>query len=327
MVSVWLRWRTSWQRTSYLLLVVLAGVTLALAIGFGSDMTALFPLLSVVCGAIIPWAEGRDALPWPLVAVFVVACTSALVAWGQHSSAADIWEVWYGSALAGLIVAIIYRFIVAIGELRRTRQELARSAVDAERLRFARDLHDLLGHTLSVMVVKAQVVRKVATRDPRLAAEQAADIEEAGRRALAEVRQAVTGYRGRGLAGELDAARATLADASLTAIVRQDGPPIPDEAVAVLGWVVREGVTNVIKHSGGSRCEIDVSHKDGKATVEITDDGTGSAAIELPSGGQGLAGLTERIAADGGTLEAGPRSGGFRLAAEIPTLAREEVCG
>ena len=172
MVSVWLRWRTSWQRTSYLLLVVLAGVTLALAIGFGSDMTALFPLLSVVCGAIIPWAEGRDALPWPLVAVFVVACTSALVAWGSTPPAADIWEVWYGSALAGLIVAIIYRFIVAIGELRRTRQELARSAVDAERLRFARDLHDLLGHTLSVMVVKAQVVRQAG--HPRPAARRRA---------------------------------------------------------------------------------------------------------------------------------------------------------
>jgi two-component system, NarL family, sensor histidine kinase DesK len=326
---LWVRWRTSRPRAAYALLGALGAVTLAMAIGFGPDMSALFSLLAIACGAVLPWvflfrARPGDGPPLPLVAVFAVATASMLIAVGQGLHAGDIWSAWYGPALSGLIVAIIYRFIDAIGELRRTREELARTAVETERLRFARDLHDLLGHTLSVMVVKAQVTRKLATRDPVLAAQQAADIEEIGRGALTEVRQAVAGYRGRGLARELDAARAALADAGLTVAVRQDGPPVPAGADAVLGWVVREGVTNVIRHSGGHDCLIDVRNAGGCAAVTIRDNGDGRPAAPppsgpSPSGGHGLAGLRERLAADGGTLEAGPApGGGFLLAATVP---------
>jgi two-component system, NarL family, sensor histidine kinase DesK len=219
---------------------------------------------------------------------------------------------------------VFLQLVTVIRQLQQTRQELARAAVDEERLRFARDLHDLLGHSLSVMVVKAQAVRKLATRDPGLAAEQAADIEAVGRQALTEVREAVTGYRGRGLARELEAARTALADAGLAAVIRQDGQPLPAEVDALLGWVVREGVTNVIRHSGGHRCEIDVRRAQRAATVEIRDDDGGAPAG--PSGGIGLRGLAERAAAAGGTLEAGPHAaGGYRLAARLPVSAREEV--
>jgi len=128
----------------------------------------------------------------------------ALIAWTQHASGDDIWQVLYGTLLSGLIVALILRLIAVITELQETRLELARTAVDEERLRSARDLHDLLGHTLSVMVIKAQAVRKLATRDPVLGpdlaagiAVQAADIETVGRQALTEVRESVSGYRGR----------------------------------------------------------------------------------------------------------------------------------
>lgn len=325
-VTIWIRWRSDRRLTAYLLLAALGGVTLAMNIVFRSDAVVLFSLLSIVIGAVVPWRERRE-LPLPLVAVLVVACTAALVTWLQGYSGGDIWQAWYGSVLPGLIVSVIYRFIVAIAELRRTREELARSAVDAERLRFARDVHDLLGHTLSVMVVKAQLVRKLAPRDAELAVQQAIDIEEAGRQALTEVRNAVTGYRGRGLTREVEAARTALADAGIAAVVRQDGPPLPADhpADAVLGWVVREGVTNVIKHSGGKRCEIGIRHQGGTARIEITDDGAGSVAAPLPSGGHGLSGLTERVAAAGGTLEAGPRDGGgFTLAAGVPVLADGE---
>ncbi len=226
--------------------------------------------------------------------------------------------------LAGVIVAVFFQLVAVIRQLQQTRQELALAAVDEERLRFARDLHDLLGHSLSVMVVKAQAVRKLATRDPGLAAEQAADIEAVGRQALTEVREAVTGYRGRGLSRELGAARTALADAGITAVIREDGQAIPAEADAMLGWVIREGVTNVIRHSGGRRCEIDVRHADGAATVEIRDDGSGDPAE--PADGHGLRGLAERAAAAGGTLEAGPcASGGYRLAVRLPAKSREEV--
>jgi two-component system, NarL family, sensor histidine kinase DesK len=143
------------------------------------------------------------------------------------------------------------------------------------------------------------------------------------------VRQAVAGYRGRGLARELEAARAALADAGITAEVRQDGPPVPAGADALLGWVVREGVTNVIRHSGGRRCEIEVHNRDGSLTVTVRDDGATPAAgpagmlssaaettAREPSGGHGLKGLRERLAA----------GGGFCLTAMISVQAREGAC-
>ena len=326
MAATWVRWRGSRPRASYPLLAVLGAVTLSLALGFGPEMIVLFPLLSIACGVVVPWVmpfRGGHGPPLTLLVVFVVAAVSMLTAIGQGASAGDIWSAWYGPALAGVIVAIIYRFIQAVAELRSTREELARAAVDAERLRFARDLHDLLGHTLSVMVVKAQVTRKLAARDPELAAQQALDIEEIGREALTEVRQTVAGYRGRGLARELEAARTALAGAGLTVAVRQDGPPVPAGADALLGWVVREGVTNVIRHSGGHECQVEIRNDGGCATVTIRDDGTGEpAAGALPSGGHGLDGLRERLAADGGTLIAGPGTGGgFRLTATVPVPA------
>jgi two-component system sensor histidine kinase DesK len=228
------------------------------------------------------------------------AVTGALIAWARNASAGDIWSVLYGTVLSGFIVAMILRLISVIRELQETRQELARAAVDEERVRFARDLHDLLGHTLSVMVLKAQVTRKLATRDPELAAEQAADIERVGRQALTEVRQSVSGYRGRGIGRELEQARTALADAGFTVIVQRDGPPLPAVPDALLGWVIREGVTNVIRHSGGCQCEIGIRHGDGQAAVEILDDGNGRPAVKLPSGGHGLGGLRERISAAGG---------------------------
>ena len=333
MAALWVRWRTSRPGLAYPLLAALGAVTVALVIGFGQDMSSLFPLLSIVCGAVLPWVipfKSGHGPPLPILTVFAAAAVSLLIAIGQGASASDIWSSWYGTALSGLVVAIIYRFIEAVAELRRTREELARSAVDAERLRFARDMHDLLGHTLSVIVVKAQVARKLAGRDPAQAQQQAADIEEIGRAALGEVRQAVAGYRGRGLARELEAARAALADAGISTEVRQDGPPVPAGADALLGWVVREGVTNVIRHSGGHRCEMDVRNAGGTVTVTVRDDGGGmpagsspSSSVPLPpspsSGGHGLDGLRERLAADGGTLEAGPcPDGGFRLTASVP---------
>jgi two-component system sensor histidine kinase DesK len=153
------------------------------------------------------------------------------------------------------------------------------------------------------------------------------------------VRQAVAGYRGRGLARELEAARAALADAGVTVEVRRDGPPVPAGADTLLGWVVREGVTNLIRHSGGHQCQIEVHSRDGRVTVAISDDGgapalTGSPPGEaapgtprIPSGGHGLGGLRERLAAEGGTLEAGPRpGGGFCLTAAVPVLAIQGAC-
>jgi len=321
LAAIWLRLRADRTREACLLAAILAAITFAMAAAFGLRcISTLFPLLALVCGAVIPWREPKHGPPHVLLAVFVVADAAAVMAGWKHASASDTWQAFYGTVLAGWIVAIIFRFIAAIAELRRTRRELARTMVNAERVRFARDLHDLLGHTLSVMVVKAQLARKLVTVDPEAAAAQAADIETTGRQALTEVRQAVSGYRGRGLSLELANASSTLADAGYTASVSYDGEPLPTALDLLLGWTVREGVTNIIKHSGGRRCSIDIRRDSEAVTVEITDDGPGSSV--LPSGGHGLAGLRERVAAADGTLDAGPRpEGGFRLAVSVPLLA------
>jgi two-component system sensor histidine kinase DesK len=324
MIAIWYRRRARRQRAALACLIVLTALTLALTIAFGGDMFALFPLLSIVCGVVVPWTEGR--LPLAAVSVSAVACAGVIIAWARHSPGGDIWSVAYGSFLAGFIVALILQLVGVIRQLQETRQELARAAVDEERLRFARDLHDLLGHTLSVMVVKAQLVRKLAARDPAQAAEQAADIETVGRQALGEVRDSVRGYRGRGLARELAEARAALADADFTVAVRQDDVPLTAAADALLGWVIREGVTNVIRHSGGHQAEIEVGQHGGQVFVEIRDDGGAAPAVQLPSGGHGLGGLRERAAAAGGTVEAGSRlGGGYRLCVRIPASPREQV--
>jgi two-component system sensor histidine kinase DesK len=218
--------------------------------------------------------------------------------------------------LAGALVLVVRRMTVLIDELRETRRALADAAVAEERLRFARDLHDLLGHTLSVIVVKAEVVRRMAVADPPAAARQATEIEQIGRQALVEIREAVTGYREGGLAEELDRARASLRDAGIEPTVRTSGQPLPPTVDALLTWAVREGVTNVIRHSKARTCRIEVGRTDSRAYTEIVDDGAGGAGA---SPGNGLRGLTERMAAVDGAVSAGPaKGGGYRLAVDLP---------
>ncbi|MBM7084842.1 sensor histidine kinase [Micromonospora humidisoli] len=220
------------------------------------------------------------------------------------------------TVLAGAMTLAFTRTARLVAELRRAQQELARTAVEQERLRFARDLHDLLGHTLSLVVVKAEVVRRLAPADPGRAAAEARDIERIGRTALAEVREAVTGYRDRSFGRELDGARTALADGGITVTVRQPGRPLPVEADDAFGWVLREGVTNVLRHSHASRCEIEVRADAEESVLTIGDDGVGSRVEP----GNGLRGLTERLARAGGELHVtSVRGGGLRLTARIPT--------
>ncbi|KAA9378615.1 hypothetical protein F5972_16570 [Microbispora cellulosiformans] len=218
-----------------------------------------------------------------------------------------------------------------IGELARTREQLAAAAVSAERLRFSRDLHDLLGHTLSMVVVKAEAVRRLAPRDVAAAVRHAEDIEAIGRQALTEVREAVTGYRDASLAYELDTARAALAAAGIDCEVRESGPALPREADVLLSWVVREGVTNVVRHSGARRCVITLRRDRDPVLVEVSDDGApatdsagGEAGEVREQDGSGLRGLRERLAAAGGRLRATRLPRGFVLAAEIPRLGGDE---
>ncbi|KAB2346405.1 sensor histidine kinase [Actinomadura rudentiformis] len=320
-------------RLPFLLFGALMAVVGGATFGFGDGWYPLFPMLGLASGALAGHVRARENGPdLPLLVIIgLPTALSILVPWLADESGESVLGYAYGTATAALVTAIVLRLFIVIGMLREAREELAHAAVERERLRFSRDLHDLLGHTLSIMVVKAQAVRRIAEHDPKVAAEQAADIETVGRQALGEVRQAVHGYRGRGLAGELDAAHTALADAGIEPVVRREGPPPPPEPDALLGWAVREGITNVIRHSGARHCEISV-HNDGyHAVLEIHDDGsgantghghpTGSAGdgLSLDTGGYGLKGLKERMAAANGTVEAGPHpGGGYMLKVAIP---------
>ncbi|POM22676.1 Sensor histidine kinase DesK [Actinomadura rubteroloni] len=305
-------------RAAVLLLAAQTAATGAAIAWFGGHWLSALGVLGVAAGAVIGHLpRPRGGLEVPMFAgvggVTAVATGSAwLGGLGTGGVAAAAWT----TLTAGLVTTIVVRLFLVITLLRDAREELASAAVERERLRFSRDLHDLLGHTLSLMVVQAQAVRRIAERDPALAARQAADIETVGRDALGEVRQAVAGYRGRGLAAELDAARSALAAAGIEPVVRRSDDPLPPGADALLGWAVREGVTNVVRHSGARTCTITLEDD----VLSIVDDGS---ATGTPSGGHGLRGLRERVADAGGSLTAGPRPGGgfaltVRLTTEVP---------
>jgi two-component system sensor histidine kinase DesK len=251
--------------------------------------------------------------------------TGLCVAVGSHSWG-DASSIFLSGFFSGLVMFVLRRLFTTIGLLREAREELARAAVAEERLRFSRDLHDLLGHTLSAVVVKAEVVRRLAERNPAQAAEAAADIETIGRQALVEVREAVTGYRERDLAAELDGARAALSDAGIAPTVRRAAGTLDDRADALLGWAVREGATNVIRHSRATCCTISLRYDDDRAVLQIADDGTGRDGGAPGSAGNGLRGLAERFAAVGGTVraEAVP-GGGFTLTATVPTRVEQRA--
>ncbi|MFI1012710.1 sensor histidine kinase [Streptomyces sp. NPDC020965] len=299
------------------LLLALTAVTFALAARYGGAWLLFLPLLGLATGAVL---RGR----WVPAALLALTLAAGVVA-----GLRDVWSaigIAYGTFISGMVTAAILALSETVSELRETRQELARTAVEKERLRFSRDLHDLLGHTLSVIVVKSEAARRLAQRDVDAALAQIADIEAVGRQALTEIREAVTGYREGSLATDLDRARSALTAAGIEPVVRQSGPPLEPGTAALLGWVVREAVTNAVRHSGATTCEITLHGTAERARLTIVDDGIGTAAGESPEpdaprrvGGTGLTGLTERLAAAGGSLTAGPTSrGGFRVHAELP---------
>lgn len=293
-------------------LVLMGLITCGLAIGYGGSWLYFFPLLGLATGAVMrgPWL-GQIGLGLTVLAAVVSVFRSG---W-------DAVNVAYGTFLSTMVTAAILSLSEAVRELRAAREELARRAVEKERMRFSRDLHDLLGHTLSVVVVKSEAARRLAHRDLDAALVQVTDIESVGRQALTEIREAVTGYREGSLATELDRARSALSATGVEPVVRQSGPPLVPQTEALLGWVLREAVTNVVRHSSATRCDITVDGTPDSVRLTITDNGTGISTAKPVEGigGTGLKGLAERLATAGGSLKAEPASrGGFRVRAELP---------
>lgn len=200
-------------------------------------------------------------------------------------------------------------------KLRRANEEIGNLAKVAERERIARDLHDVLGHTLSVITLKSELAGKLIDRDPERAGREIREVEQISRQALTDVRDAIRGYRSQGLAAELAQAKSTLETAGLT--VQCDAATtvkLPAMQESVLSLAVREAVTNVVRHAQARTCRMRLEQTNGSFRLEIQDDGLGSSNGE----GNGLRGMRERVEMLGGTLSRDTQSG-TTLTITLPT--------
>ena len=198
-------------------------------------------------------------------------------------------------------------------KLHRAQGEVEHLAKVAERERIARDLHDVLGHTLSLITLKAELARKLVDRDPERAKQEMQDVETTSRAALADVREAIRGYRTEGIFAELARARAALETAGVSVECDTDRVALSPEQESVLSLALREAVTNVVRHADASRCNVTLKRSDALCTLEISDDGCGVRGPE----GNGLRGLRERLEALGGSLRL-LTSNGTRLIIDLP---------
>jgi two-component system, NarL family, sensor histidine kinase DesK len=203
-----------------------------------------------------------------------------------------------------LVVGVATAVVRVLDRLGTEHHEMTKQmALVAERERVARDVHDVLGHSLTVVTVKAELAHRLVDGHPERAKAELAQIQSLTREALAELRATVAGLRVARLGDELAAARAALADAGVSAQLPADASVVDPRHRIVLAWVLREAVTNVVRHSGATSCRIDL----GPSVLSVTDDGQGcSGQVE----GNGLRGARERVAAAGGALSVGPGPGG-----------------
>ena len=190
--------------------------------------------------------------------------------------------------------------------LRKANEEIEHLAKVAERERIARDLHDVLGHTLSVITLKSELAGKLIDRDPQRAGKEIREVEEISRQALSEVRDAIRGYRAKGLTAELAQAKAMLETAGVSVLCdASTSLQLPAMQESVLALAVREGVTNVVRHARANKCRLRLEQVNGSCRLEIADDGQGFVTLE----GNGLRGMRERVEMLGGTLERRNKSG------------------
>ncbi|WP_406512360.1 histidine kinase [Streptomyces sp. NBC_00161] len=251
------------------------------------------------------------------------ALCAGLVVFAMGVGVAEALGYTIGVLLTGLFMSVAYGFsgwlLNAVHELDRARELQAQLAVAEERLRFGRDLHDVMGRNLAVIALKSELAVQLARRERPEAVDQMIEVQRIARESQREVRDVVRGYREADLTAELEGARGVLSAAGMECRVEiEAGRALRPEVQSALGWVVREATTNVLRHGDARSCVIRLTAPDeGALTLVVENDG----APEAPAGppGSGLAGLRERLAVLDGTLEAGPVDGGrFRLRARIP---------
>jgi two-component system sensor histidine kinase DesK len=258
-------------------------------------------------------------LRWvPLLGV-ILAGAAVTAAWSLQLGPATAYAYWAGLLVFTCRVSV---WTLSLGwEIDQSRAVSAQLAIAEERLRFARDLHDTLGHNLSLVAVRSELAAALATRGDATAADQMLDVRQIAHDSLREMRAVVSGYRATDLASELAGAQSVLRSAGVNCRVIGDGATLPPATQAALGWVVREGTTNVIQHSNATVCKIELDLSMGDVIfLRMENDGV-SAPSDRPKtseGGTGIAGLRERLGSLGGTLTVAAPPGRFVLVVQLP---------
>ncbi|WP_244223485.1 sensor histidine kinase [Amycolatopsis circi] len=295
------------QRIAMVVALFALGATPALILGSPAYLTGLTYAI----------ATGLMLLPLRFSLLIGFGAAAAQIAWMLARDGRVAWGQVLTLVAVTAILGVVYALTFTIGHLRLAREQIRRMAVDQERQRVARDLHDVLGHSLSTMTLKLGLTRRILETSDNTAAALAEirDLDDLCREALSDVRATVSDYRTVSLATEVAGARMALRAAGVHADLPDPADTVAPGLQGVFGYVVREAVTNVLRHSDAQRCTVRV----GRDWLEIADDGTVPAEI-VP--GHGLTGLAERMAAVSGSLEhgRGPH-GGFRVLARGPAGA------
>jgi two-component system sensor histidine kinase DesK len=337
-VYLWASWRrvqrlvaelpSARDAEAWLPVIVLTALSVVLVLVNGKDWFVLFYFTSGYVG-------DRFSIVRTLLVMGALILLIVIVGLLIHTDRSVIGQAAFTNCVIGIISFSIVRSIRASWELQAAREEIARLAVTAERLRIARDLHDLLGHNLSLIALKSELARRLVQVAPERAVVEIGDVEQVARKTLQEVREAVASYRQPTLLNELQSAQEILAAAGIAYQYEGDErgrDTLPTAVEAVLSWAVREGVTNVIRHSRRAHlCSIRFVHSTDEVQVETRDDGIGTTPVlvDEPEGtvgmsscgnrGNGLRGLAERVDVLGGRFDAGPCvGGGFRLVVALP---------
>lgn len=258
----------------------------------------------IYAAAMLPFCV--DTRSAAVIGLLTVGLVGAIEGWVLHL---DGWARFY-SSLFPIVIGAGNLFFAERNrmnrKLRRANEEIEHLAKVAERERIARDLHDVLGHTLSVITLKSELAGKLIDRDPERAGKEIREVENISRQALSDVRDAIRGYRSKGLVAELAQAKSTLETAGLAVHVdAATSMQLPPMQESVLSLAVREAVTNVVRHAKAHTCRLRIEQQNGICRLEIADDGQGFVSVE----GNGLRGMRERVEMLGGTLDRRNKSG------------------
>ena len=308
LVFLYLYFSIFWVSCRQGLLRIAAMVVMGVAFAKYNGGATTFFIFAAACGPFIVDNEADG-----IKVLIAIQAAAGLTWWALHL---NWWFLLFANGLSFVIGISNIHFAQrnrTNRKLLKAQEEIEHLAKVAERERIARDLHDVLGHTLSVIILKSELAGKLMDRDPLRAGNEIREVEQISRQALSEVRDAIRGYRSQGLPAELAQAKATLQTAGVSVKCETVRVALPALHESVLSMAVKEAVTNVVRHAHARNCILRLEQQNGSCRLEIEDDGRGG----LQNEGNGLRGMRERVEMLGGTLDRDTRAG-TRITITLP---------